>query len=291
MPEPKIELIVVDLDATLLNNKSELSERNETALKKALENDVKVILATGKTYASARDIITRLGLTTPGIFSQGLIVHKADGSIQHQQTLDPLIARQVITFAEDRGFTVVAYAGNRLLTRTLTPAVEKLNKVYHEPPPEGIGPLQNILDEMQVNKLLLIRPDEPQRIKALRWQLDRQLDGKARLMQAMLKDMLEVLPAGASKGTTLRVLLREIGVDASQVLAIGDGENDLEMIQMAGIGVAVGNADESLKAAADHVVSSNEDHGVAEAIERFVLGETPANEDKTATSAEEETSS
>jgi hypothetical protein len=86
--------------------------------------------------------------------------------------------------------------------------------------------------------------------------------------------MLEVLPPNGSKGDALRVLLDELNIPAEQVMALGDGENDIEMLQLAGIGVAVGNASPLLKAVADQVVASNDDDGVAEAIERFVLHRT-----------------
>lgn len=283
----KIELIVTDLDGTLLDSKSQLSDRNVTVLKQAMEQGVRVMLATGKTYPSAKDIIARLGLTTPGIFSQGLAIYTAAGSVTHQETLDPVVARQVITFAEDRGFNVVAYAGTRILTRSLFPYAEKLHTQYHEPMPEGIGGLQNILDEMAVNKLIIMRQGEPRRIKALRWQLEKQLDGRARLLQSSLKDMLEVLPSGGSKGAAMRVVAKEMGVSLANILAIGDGENDVEMVQMAGLGVAVSNADDHLKAVADEIVASNDEDGVAEAVERFVLG-TSATESSSAAGVEQE---
>lgn len=265
-----IQLIAVDLDGTLLNSRHELTPRTEAALKAAMARGVQVVLATGKTRASALSVIARLGLTTPGIFSQGLTVYNGDGTLRHQTALDPAVARRVITFAEDRGFTVIAYAGERLLVRARTPQTAILTD-YGEPEPQAVGPLQNILDSVPVNKLVMTASGDVRRVRALRWQLGMQLDGAARLMQANVVQMLELLPPGASKGAALRALLRDLRVDPQRVLAIGDGENDVEMVQLAGVGVAVGNADAHLKAAADHVVATNDSDGVAEAVERFVL--------------------
>jgi Cof subfamily protein (haloacid dehalogenase superfamily) len=283
----KIDLIVVDIDGTLLNSKHELSERNTTALKAAIEKGVKVVLATGKTRASANTLIEQLGLTTPGIYNQGLAIYNPDGKIIYQKTLDPAVARQVITFAEDRGFDVVAYSGSRLLVRTLKPGAEELAKLYHEPMPEAIGALQNILDEMPINKLIILKKDEPRKVTALRWQLSMQLDGKGRLVQAMIPYQLEVLPPGSSKGVALKALLKEMNIASERVMAIGDGENDMEMVELAGIGVAVGDASQKLKDVADHVVANADDHGVADAVERFVLKiETPKPETVAAPKAE-----
>ncbi|RMG76506.1 MAG: HAD family hydrolase [Chloroflexi bacterium] len=269
-----IKLIVVDLDGTLLNDNHQLSERNERALKDAISQGVQVVIATGKTFTSARTIIEKLDLKTPGIYVQGLTIYQPDGTLIWQQTLPADVCRRVITFAEDRGFTVVAYAGTRILCRELADGIEQLAEKYHEPMPEGVGPLQNILFDLNINKLMIVKQNNPKKITALRWLLKRQLDGQGRLVQAMLKDMVEVLPPNTSKGSALKHLLKTLGVEAENVLAIGDGENDIEMIQLAGVGVAVANADERLKSVADHVVASNQDDGVAEAVERFVLKST-----------------
>lgn len=285
-----IQLIAVDLDGTLLNESNEMTERVEKALKAAMEKGVKVVIATGKTYTSAIGLIDRLGLQTSGIFAQGLSIHKADGTVSYQKTLAPDVARQVITFAEDRGFALIAYSGGtKILVRGEHPRAADLAKRYGEPAPEVVGPLQNILDNTPINKLIAVKTGEPKRVKALRWQLDRQLDGKARLVQAMIPDMLEILPPHSSKGSALKSLLKEMGITAEKVLAIGDGENDIEMIELAGIGVAMGNADEKLKAVADHVVASNEADGVAEAVERFVIGETAAEKKSTESKDAEKT--
>lgn len=282
MSEKTIELIVIDLDGTLLNNKHQLSERNEKALKAAIEQGVKVVIATGKTRHSARDVIAKLALTTPGIYLQGLAIYDGDGHVIHEQRLDPELARQVITFAEDRGFDMIAYSGSKILVRQVTQRATELTEQYGEPAPEAIGALQNVLGEMPINKLIAIRHGDARKIKALRWQLGKQLDGKGRLMQAMIPDMLEILPPNASKASALKVLLKQIGVNAENILAIGDGENDIEMLQMAGIGVAVGNAHQMLKDIADHVVGTNEEDGVAQALEQFVLKKPLETEAETA---------
>ncbi len=285
-----IELVVIDLDGTLLDSNHRMSDRTETVLKQVMAQGVKVVIATGKTHASAVDVIKRLNLDTPGIYNQGLVVVYPDGRANSLHSLDPDLVRRVVTFAEDRGFVVVAYSLSRLLTRSESRDARELSEHYHEPMPEEVGPLQNLLEDIPINKLLLIRRFQARKVKALRWQLNSQLDGKARLVQA-LDDMLEVLPPKASKGAALRGLLHELGIPPERVLAIGDGENDIEMIQLAGYGVAMGNAAASLKETADYVVSSNDADGVAEAMERFVLKPTVDAENATESPAQDSVSS
>jgi Cof subfamily protein (haloacid dehalogenase superfamily) len=273
-----IQLIAVDIDGTLLNSQHLMSERVENTLKAAMAKGVKVVLATGKTYNSGEHIVQKLGLTTPGVYVQGTTIYSSAGVLQSQITLDPRIARQVITFADDRDYTVAIYSWRRILVRKLSDRIKDLASKYHEPVAEEVGPLQNVLDSVPVNKLLVVAPGDARRITALRWQLSMQIDRGARLLQAGIDDMLEILPPSASKGAGVKLLIKEMGIPAEAVLAMGDAENDIEMLGLAGIGVAVGNASQKVKDAANAVVASNDEDGVAEAVERFVLNTTSAAE-------------
>ncbi|HEX2906220.1 MAG TPA: Cof-type HAD-IIB family hydrolase [Phototrophicaceae bacterium] len=272
-PTKPVRLIAVDVDHTLLNSKHELTERTEKALRAALTQGVRIVLATGKTYTSAAALVQKLGLTTPGIYAQGTLACNADGSISHQQVVDPAILRHIITFAEDRGFSTLAYSGNRLLLRRPDPKFSDMMTSYHEPMPEVIGPLQNVVDSLPINKLVIFShaEDAARAIKSLRWQLGMQVNGTVSLIQAGMNFMMEVLPPGAGKAAMLKLVLKDLMVLPDEVLAIGDAENDVEMIQLAGVGVAVGNAGQHVKAVANYVAPSNDEDGVAEAIERFAL--------------------
>jgi Cof subfamily protein (haloacid dehalogenase superfamily) len=265
-----IQLIATDLDGTLLNSQHEMTERTEKALRAAIDKGIHVVLATGKTRNAAQKIITRLGLTSPGIFLQGLAVYNGDGSIKHQTHLNPAIARQVITFAEDRGFTVLAYSGTNVYARQRNRDIDVIVS-YDEREPEYVGALQNLVNTTPINKLLAMDMADRRRVMALRWQLKMQLDRAADMTQAAIPEMLEVIPPGTSKGAALKLLLKDLQIPAENVLALGDGENDIEMLQMAGIGVAMGNALQPIKHIADHVTATNDADGVAEAVERFVL--------------------
>jgi Cof subfamily protein (haloacid dehalogenase superfamily) len=270
MNEPgQIKLVAVDVDGTLLNSKSELTQRTEAVLRKAVAQGVQIVLATGKTRHSTAHVIEKLNLNTHGIYLQGLAIYTGDGSIHWQQTLDPRLARQVITFAEDRGFTIIAYSGMRILVRSMNDIVKNALVKYHEPLPEAVGPLQNVLNDTPIHKLMVL--GEPRAVKSLRWQLNLQLGSAGRVVQAGLPNMLEVLPPNASKGAALKMLLRDLRISPENVLAAGDAENDIEMIQLAGVGIAMGQAVQKVKDAADQVVASNDEDGFAEAIERFVL--------------------
>jgi Cof subfamily protein (haloacid dehalogenase superfamily) len=265
----EIKLVAIDVDGTLLNSEHEMTPRIEKALRAAAEQGVMVVFATGKTRNAVVPHLTKLGIDAPGIYNQGLIAVDADGKPIHSQTLEPRIARQVITMAEDRGFSVLAYAGSRILSKTRNRHIEDILAQYHEVIPEVVGALQNILIDTPIQKLLAV--GDPHAIKGLRWQLSALVGGHGRLVQAAVPEMLEILPPNGSKGAALKVVCKHFKIAPEQVVAIGDAENDIEMIQFAGVGVAMGNADQKTKDAANHVVASNDEDGVAEALERFVL--------------------
>lgn len=273
-----IKLIVTDVDGTLLTSQHKLTDRTANALKAAMAQGVKVVLATGKTRPALESVIKQLDLKTPGIYVQGLVIAHADGSEQHLGTLDIPLLRRVLTLAEERGFQAMAYNGKRIIVRSLTPEGKALTEQYGEPLPESVGPLFNVLSDIPFNKVIFCGR-APKDITALRWQLNHLIEGQARLTQA-LPEAIELLPFGASKATALKLVMKELGVTPDEVLAIGDGENDIEMLQLAGMGVAMGNAHAKLKAVADATVASNDQDGLAEALEKFVLKKPAAAEEK-----------
>jgi Cof subfamily protein (haloacid dehalogenase superfamily) len=270
-----IKLIAIDLDGTLLNSKSQVSPRTEAAIKEAAAAGAQVVIATGKTWPAVAGLVQKLGITSPAICMQGLITYSGDGKIMHESKLDPTLARQVITFSEDRGFFMIGYNGTHIYFRRENKQVEEaLLLKYHEPAAEIVGALQNMADEPGFNKVIAV--GEPRSIKALRWQLSMQIGGAGRLMQAGVPQMVEILPPGASKGTALKQLLKDLRIAPENVMALGDAENDLEMLQLAGVGVLMGQADPNLREHADYVTADHDHDGVAEAIDRFMFGRVPA---------------
>lgn len=263
-----IKLIATDLDGTLLNDEHVISPRNLHALKQAMARGVQVILATGKSYASAVEQIAQLGLTTPGVYTQGLVLCNHDGTIRHQRTLQPEIARSILEWTDGKGYSVTAYSGTRIMTEVLSPWMDILT-AHHEPAPEVVGPLLAMVGTVPLNKILVM--GEAERIRVVRQALGAQLNGAATLVQAM-DNQVEILPKGESKGGGLKRLLDDLNIDPAQVIAFGDGENDVEMLQLAGIGIAMANGMQAAKDAADYVTLSNNEDGLAVGVEKYVLG-------------------
>jgi Cof subfamily protein (haloacid dehalogenase superfamily) len=263
-----IRLVITDLDGTLLNSRGEVSAANETAVRQVIAKGVPVVIATGKTRYSAAKIIGRLGLQTPGVFIQGLVVCEPDGGVRHQQHLAMDIVETAVAFCQEQDISLFAYCHDRLLTLTDSDHRHELHERYHEPLAEVLSTLPSWA-EAGINKLLM-HCHGPAFPAELRQQLAALIGERAALVQA-LPTSLEILPLGTSKGAGVAWLLADLAIDPQQVMAMGDAENDIEMLQLVGMGVAMGNAVPRLKAVADYVVSSNDEDGVAEAITRFVL--------------------
>lgn len=265
-----IQAIVTDMDGTLLNSQHQLSPRNEQALRRAMEQGITVILATGKSRYSGASIIQTLNLDTPGVYLQGLAIYNADGSIRHERTLDPAVVRQVIEQTEGGGYTLAFYSRDTIYMGRCRKHWQQKLVSYHEPEGVPIEDLDTFVDQTPVNKAVIFCDEEV--INDVRAQLAAAVGDQATLVQAVA-EMLEVMPPGTSKGDGVQRLLDELGIDPAHVLALGDGENDIELLRMAGMSAAMGNAADAAKAAADVVVGTNDEDGVAQAVERFALGE------------------
>lgn len=263
-----IKLVAVDIDGTLFNSRHKITPRTTQAIRRAHAQGILIVPATGRCPSVTQDIMARLGIVAPGVFLQGLLVLDANGKVFYEQLMTALTVRQVVAFARERGLTPLIYSGSRIIVEALTYYANLLTP-YGEPAPEVItGPLENAPDKFPVHKMLLL--DEPDRISKARLEIVEAMDGQASITQA-LAIAIEILPHGASKGAGLMHLLNALDIPPENAMAIGDGENDIEMLQMAGLGVAMGNASDLLKAVADAVVATNDQDGVAEALERFVL--------------------
>jgi Cof subfamily protein (haloacid dehalogenase superfamily) len=263
----EIKLIAIDLDGTLLNDEGKVSLGNETAVKQAVSQGIQVIIATGKTRYSAREAMAQLGLRTPGVFIQGLVVCNADGSVRYERRLDVPMIQRVLDFCQQHELDPTAYCHERLLTLFDGPHRARMHERYGEPFAELLP--AEAWSKAGVNKVLISkrRVDFP---REMRDKLSDMVGDTAVVVQA-IPSSIEVLPQGASKGAGVARLLEDLGIAWENVLAIGDGENDIEMLQAAGIGVAMGNANELVQNTADYVTNSNIEDGVANALIRFAL--------------------
>lgn len=266
----RFDLVTTDVDGTLLSSKNELSPRNEEAIAECIKLGVPVCIATGKARGPwCKKVLPKLGTPMPGVYMQGLLIYNADGSIMHEESLLEDIVKETIILAKELDITLAMYTYERILVEQTNADSDRLLP-YEDPTPETIGDLEQVVGKLPIQKCIMIASEE--RIAETREQIAERLgDGTRTSLTVAIAGMLEILPAGASKGKGVKQLLKHLDVKAERVLAMGDGENDKVMLQMVGLGVAMGNASKACLEAADVQVSSNDNDGVAEALEKYIL--------------------
>ncbi len=265
----RIKVIAVDLDGTLLDRNTQVPARNAAAIRRAQEQGVGVILATGKTRESAEPIIEQLNITLPGVYFQGHLICDRDGRVLREKAMAPAYVDEAFAYITAHGLTTVVYDRDGLWASAPGYFRDVISRKYAEPLPQ-IKP--RLVNENGINKILIGVDGDA---GALRRDLEARFDGRLRVLQA-IPEYVELMSLDVSKGEGVAWLLAYLGIAPEALLAVGDGENDIEMLQLAGIGAAVANASAAVKAAADVVVAGHEAGGVAEALERFVLNGDPS---------------
>lgn len=270
-----IKCILSDVDGTLLSsgiNKHQLSKRTFTAIAAVIDSGYPFYPCTGRSRHSmalaAPEIVNLFGgdiRNVPGVYQQGLQVYGPSGVLIYEKFLGADEISEVVKFCDQQKVAVIAYAGERIFCRERCIQTDKIGE-YSEPPPDVYPPgLENLGDiGIKVHKLILLA-DELELLK-IRPLLSEFMQQSVCLTKAV-PGMLEVLPLGSSKGEGVSVLLKHIGILPDNVMAFGDGENDVEMFSLVKLGIAVENAKEILKKVAQAVTLSNDDDGVAEVLE------------------------
>ena len=242
---------------------------------------VEVVVATGKARPAAIKAAATQGLdgiivgkNTPGVFLQGLEVYGRGGALVYEAKMPEDVTRDAFMMMDDvvhDGLALTAFCGDNCATLAPSVLLDELHHTYHEPASEIAGSVDEILSNNTVRKLLLMGPSK-ESIDGVRSIWEAAFRGRAEVTQAVA-DMLEILPLGNDKSKGVRAVLKSMDVNPmTDVVAIGDGENDAEMLRFVGCGVAMANATEKTKSGAAHVLdASNTQDGVAEAIDRFVL--------------------
>ena len=264
-----IRLVAMDLDDTLLRDDWTISPRVVKAIRKAQAQGVKMTIATGRTPISTRPYAEQLGLDVPVITYHGAMIQQVlSGDILFRRVIPSALAAEIVQDVAGRG----VYAQVYLKDRVITPEHNDWSREYAR-----ISSV--IIEEANLTTVLSQEPEGVEKILLMgeESELDqlapllRQCYGKKVHVTKSKPFFLEITDGSVNKGVALAALAEHYGIDQSEVMAIGDSLNDLEMINYAGLGVAMGNARPEIQARADIITASNEEDGVAEAIESYVL--------------------
>ena len=275
----KYKLLVLDVDGTLLNDEREISKRTLAALLKVQQMGVRIVLASGRPTYGLMPLAKTLELGNYGGFVLSYngcqIIKAQNGEILFERRINPEMLPYLEKKARKNGFAIFTYHDDTLITDS----------------PDN----EYIKNEALLNNLKIIREDEfstaidfapckcmlvsdkEKALIGLEQHWEKRLAGT---LDAFRSEpyFLEVVPCGVNKANTLGALLEHLGGKREDVIAVGDGVCDVTMLQLAGMGVAMGHSQDSVKVCADYVTASNEEDGVALAVEKLILAEVRAAE-------------
>ncbi len=264
------QLLALDLDGTVMGPELIVSEVVQQAIVAAQARGVRVTLATGRMFGASLPFARLLNVHTPIICYQGAMVrHPVTGEIYHHVTMPGELAAEAVRMLLAQNIFVIAYIDEKLCIVERRPELD-LYQRYH---PEGAqvvvaDDLAAMVQNTPPTKLLFVA--EPPVVERELARHGERFSGQLSVVRSH-ELFGELTALHVSKGAALEALAHDLGIAREGVIAIGDQENDLSMISWAGLGLAMGNAIPEVQAAAAAVLPSVHDHGVAYAIERYIL--------------------
>lgn len=242
----KYKLLALDMDGTLLQDDLEISPETVKWIKEAVRQGIHVCLSTGRAFSSAYPYAQQLELTTPMITVNGSEVWRAPYDLYRRSMLDVELVRKMHRIAVETDSWFWAYAVDQLYNRDNWAEdianEEWLKFGYH-------------IEDDDVRHKVLMRLQEIEGLE----------------ITNSSPHNFEINPKGINKAEGIKQVCELLGLDISQAVAVGDSLNDLAAIQQAGLGVAMGNAQQTVKDEADVVVASNNDNGIVEVIRDYIL--------------------
>jgi Cof subfamily protein (haloacid dehalogenase superfamily) len=267
--EHDIRLLVLDIDGTLVDESNRIRDSVAQAIRSAQRQGVAVAIATGRLYRSSLHAYESIGSTLPLICYEGALIRQPQTGFVHRHwTLEPDVAALLLDHVEQFGLSVHFYIDDNLYVSSLNDASIKYlegSKVE----PVVVNDFRQLLDRATTKVMVL--SDDVELITRLPSQL-KNSHSRTQITQFKSIALLEAFHPAANKRSAVSYLAEEImSLRPENVMAIGDDITDVEMLQYAGIGVAMGNASAELKAVADWVSTTVIEDGVATAVEKWIL--------------------
>ena len=265
------EILILDIDGTLTNSKKEVSPKTLDALIRAQEEGIKVVIASGRPTAGINKIAKTIKLDDDGgyvlSYNGAKITNFQTGEVVYNETLPEEMIPSIYEEAIDSHVGIITYEGNDAIAGN---GIDKYNEL--EARINGIG-LREVKDfpnyiTFPINKCLLT--GEPEHMAEVEQKMKERFGNFLNIFRSE-PFFVEVMPQNIDKAYSLGKLLKHLDLERSQMIACGDGFNDLSMIKYAGLGVAMANAQEVVKQAADYITLSNDEDGVAKVIDKFML--------------------
>jgi len=264
-----IKLVALDLDDTLLDDGLNISPVCRRTIQAVRSRGVRITISTGRMFKSALPYAEQLDIDVPLITYQGAWVKSSrSGEVLYHKPVPTDLTREIIDYFQTQGIHVHSYYNDHLVMEKLTPEGEAYAALAGVQI-RLVDSMTAELERAEAMKIMAISHHETQ-LLLMQDYLQRIYQSRLHITRSK-PYFLEVMHPEADKARALQVIASHFKLDRDEVMAVGDSFNDLEMIKWAGLGVAMGNAVPVVKAAADYITKSNEEEGVAEALQRFIL--------------------
>ena len=261
--------IALDLDGTLTNHEKVVTPKTREALLKAASEGAVIILASGRPTYGIEPVAESLELNQRGgyilSYNGGNIVNAQTGEKLFSQFLPDEVIPELYAYATEKGHALLGYAGNEISTEMpddeYVKEESRINKM-------NIRKVDNLFEALEPHPTKLLMTGDPTLMLKAEEELVEKLGVRMDIFRSA-PFFLELVPKGIDKAKSLTRLLAKINLTPADLIAFGDGYNDLSMLKLAGMGVAMENAAPEVRAEADYVTLSNEEDGVAAALEHF----------------------
>lgn len=273
MANNKYKLLVIDIDGTLLDKDGTISTENREALARVMAQGIPVSLSTGRATLAAKRIIDQLSLDGYHVFFDGaLVCNLEEGKEVYAEPVDKMVVKQAVEFTRANKVNLDFYSATRYFIERETWASDIRRRFFGTEP--AIIDFNNLWQQERIIKGTLTVRTPEERAEADRFYLQ----FKDSLCFSWTKtpaypevDFINAVAPDVSKGKALEALTAFLGIDTAEVMAIGDGANDISLLTSAGLAIAMANAPDEVKAAADYITLDVEHSGLAAAINEFLL--------------------
>jgi Cof subfamily protein (haloacid dehalogenase superfamily) len=266
------KLVAIDIDGTLMNDRKEITKEVNDAIQAAKAKGVRVVICTGRPIVGVQSIIEELKLNDEDdyviTFNGALVQNTFNKNVESQITLTYDNLKEIYELSQKLHSPLQFFDTENLYTPSREINRYTVHEAHINQIPIHYRPIDEVPVEMLIPKVMFI--DEPERLNQNIANIPESFWEKYTFVKST-PFFLEILDPRVSKGNAVKLLAEKLGIKQEEVICIGDGENDLSMIEYAGCGVAMANAESVVKEAAQFHTLSNNENGVAYAIEKLIL--------------------
>ncbi len=260
-----IKLIVTDLDNTLLDSNKSIPETTKNVIQKAKLKCVPTVIATGRSFLSAKNISDEIGLFSPIICYNGAMIRDYNGDVIFESYLDKKLVKELIDYCDENNLYIQLYHNNEII-------VKKKRLDLHDDPDMKYANCREV-DKFDVSSISSPKMLIASNCSSISLLFNELLDkfGDRAYFTRSDSHLIEIMPPGINKGSALTFLMKEYGLKKEEVMACGDNYNDKLLLENAGLKVAVANAVVPLKNMANYICINERSLCIEEVINKFIL--------------------